>query len=292
MRRWQIILISPQTSGNIGAAARVAKNFGASGLRIIAPRCEVQGDEARRFSSGAAELLRRATIYDTLQEATKDLQLTIGLTGVSGKLHKLDCIEQIPTKLIEGKEKLRRCGLIFGREEKGMEGDEMEQCNFLWSLPTSAKFPSLNLAQAIGITLASVAEAERQLGMNDLGLGLAPSESTLNPLAGSTDPQDQPATTEEFTRLFARIEDLMIKVGWPNETKLRLSMGRLQNILSRASATKREINTLHGLYSQTKLAVDHPEKFEKYKEREFNKFWEQVEKNAPNHNEENPPEQL
>lgn len=263
MRRWQLVLIEPQEAGNVGAAARVAKNFGAGGLRVVSPRCEVNCPEARRFSSGAAELLRNAAVYTTLHEALADRELAIGLTGVSGRLHRLDCIGLVPSKLLEGKNHYQACALVFGREDRGMTGEEMERCSYLWSLPTNADFPSLNLAQAIGITLAAVAQAERELGVSELGIGLAPSEKTLNPLASSPALEDRPAAIEDIDRLSAHLRELMENTGWADEVQIKNSLAKFRNLFNRGNITKREVSLFHGIYRQALLAARDPRKFQR-----------------------------
>lgn len=247
MRRWIIVLVSPQESGNVGSAARVLKNFGAGGLRVVAPRCEVASHDARRFSSGAAEVLRRAQVYETLPEALADRELSIGLTGVGGRHHRMDCVGLLPTDLLRGREEVRAGALVFGPEDTGMMGHHMECMDFLWSLPTNADFPSLNLAQAIAVTLAAVAETERQLGMTELGRGIAPSAKTLNPLAGSPDPGDRPASNEEIHHLMGRFEALLLETGWGEGRRLTGSMGKIRNVFARAALTQREASLFHGI---------------------------------------------
>lgn len=261
MKRWTVILISPQEGGNIGAAARAIRNFGAGGLRIVAPRCEVHGGDARKFASGAADLVRAAPVFDTLEEALADQQLSIGLTGVSGRHHRLDCVELIPEQMLRGQESRERCALVFGREDRGMLGEEMELCDFLWSLPTNPEFSSLNLSQAVLLALSSVAEAERQLGMTELGRGLAPSSRTINPLAGSDDPMDQPAEQHEMAILIERLETLMVRTGWKGDRRVRNSIGRFRNLLTRGNATRRDVRMLLGVFRQALLAIEKPELF-------------------------------
>jgi tRNA/rRNA methyltransferase len=263
VKRWIVVLVSPKEPGNVGAAARVLRNFGAGGLRVVAPRCEVNSPEARRFSSGAADILRSAPVYTTLREALADRELSIGLTGVAGRHHQLDCIGLLPRPLLEGRNHLSRLALVFGREERGMESEELEECDFLWSLPTNPDFPSLNLAQAIGITLSAVAEVERQLGMTELGMGIAPSSRSVSPLAGGGEPDDAPATHEELVRLKEHVRTLMLRTGWEEGRRLVGSLGKINHVLRRAGATRREVNLFHGLCSQSIAALDHPERFRK-----------------------------
>lgn len=259
MRRWVIVLIAPKEPGNIGAAARVLKNFGAGGLRVVAPRCEVNGEDARRFSSGAAEILRSAPVFPTLAEAIADRELTIGLSGVCGKHHRVDCTGLVPQAVVERYPLTAKGALIFGREDAGMEGEEMDLCHFLWSLPTNPAFPSLNLAQAIGITLAGVAEAERILAGREYGQGIAPSPRALNPLAGRADEQDDLATSEQLHALLDHFRRLMARTGWVEEARVTLSLGRLRNLFARAGMTLRDANLLHGVCHQALVHLNRQE---------------------------------
>ena len=262
MRRWTIVLISPQESGNVGAAARVLKNFGAGALRINAPRCEVICAESRRFASGATELLRRACIYNTLAEALADQQLSIGLTGVGGRHHRMDCVGLVPSALVDTRDHLERCALVFGREELGMTSEDMESCDFLWSLPTNPAFPSLNLAQSIGVALAGVGEAERQRGLAELGHGVMPTARSLNPMAGIVnDAADHPATNHDMELLAKHLAELMHRVGWREHRRVAESLTTLRNLFARGNITRREVALLHGICKQTGLALDRPELF-------------------------------
>ncbi len=256
MKRWTIVLIEPKEGGNVGAAARVLKNFGLSELRVVSPRCEVNGDDARRFSSGAAELLRSAKSFESLREAVADQQLVIGLTGVSGRQHRLDCTQMIPTNLLEGKNDYTKCALVFGREDRGMYSEDMEACDFLWSLPTVKEFSSLNLAQAIGIAIACLTEAENQAYERHDRRGLAPSEKSLNPLAGSEHPEDVPANAASVERLCGRLEELLKATDSPGEVRMKSNIARVRNLLKRGNATEREVAFLQGLVKQCLYKIE------------------------------------
>lgn len=255
MRRWLVVLVSPKESGNVGAAARVLKNFGAGGLRVVEPRCEILCSDSRGFASGASEILRAAEVFPTLREALADRELSVGLTGVGGRHHRMDCVGLLPTALLEGREAMTRGALVFGREECGLFAEELESCDFLWSLPTQPDFPSLNLAQAIGISLAAVAEVERQQGLARLGRGLMPSDRALGPLAGARAEADQPATNAEYELLGERLSHLMRVTGWSDDRRVRDSVGRLRNVLTRGSATHREVNLLLGCFKHFAGAI-------------------------------------
>ncbi|MBI1289713.1 hypothetical protein GC173_00520 [bacterium] len=262
MRRWSVILVSPKEPGNVGGIARVMRNFGLSTLRIVEPRCEFAGSDARRFSAGAADVLRNATVFSTLREAIADMQLSVALTGASGRHHRLDCNRLVPEEMLRGKEEYKRCALVFGREERGMESEELEVCDFRWSLPTNPDFPSLNLAQAAGVALSGVAEAERLLGLSEVGLGIAPSGKSLGPLTGMANGvDDQPPANEEVRLLEDHFRRLMLRTGWDDGRRLVGSLAKIRNVLLRANATRREVNLFHGICRQAIAALDHPERF-------------------------------
>ena len=74
-----VVLVSPKTPGNIGAAARAMLNMGASDLRIVAPRCDYLDSQAVAMAAHAGDLLRSAQIFPTLREALADEDPRAGL---------------------------------------------------------------------------------------------------------------------------------------------------------------------------------------------------------------------
>ena len=65
-----LVLVRPKEDGNVGAVARVAKNFGAHQLIIVAPRAGL-GPEAHRRAMAGGALLKAAHIVPTFDEAKK-----------------------------------------------------------------------------------------------------------------------------------------------------------------------------------------------------------------------------
>ena len=64
-----IILHSPQLGENIGAAARVMRNFGLTDLRLVTPRDGWPNPAADTMSAGAFEAGVTVTVHETLQDA-------------------------------------------------------------------------------------------------------------------------------------------------------------------------------------------------------------------------------
>ena len=151
-----IILVHPITADNIGAAARAIKNMGFSGLRLVAPRRNWR-KRARLLACNAEDILDRAEIFMNLPSAVEDLSWAAGttcrLSERRGKFMGFDkFIDTARKKTAVGK-----VGIIFGREDKGLNNAELDCCDRLVSLPSDEAYPSMNLAQAVMVTVFSLA---------------------------------------------------------------------------------------------------------------------------------------
>ena len=60
-----IILVRPQMAENVGMVARAMMNCGLYELRIVLPRENHLSDKAISASSGAGEILQKATIFNS-----------------------------------------------------------------------------------------------------------------------------------------------------------------------------------------------------------------------------------
>ncbi|MEK7850879.1 MAG: TrmH family RNA methyltransferase, partial [Deltaproteobacteria bacterium] len=63
-----IILVRTKTPGNIGSIARCMMNMGLSRLILVKPT-EYKNSEALRMAAGAHEILEKAEVFQTLEEA-------------------------------------------------------------------------------------------------------------------------------------------------------------------------------------------------------------------------------
>src|SRR5690606_12714783 len=68
--------------GNIGAAARAMKTMGLDDLVLVAPR-DFPSEEATARASGAADLLERARVVESLPEALADCSFVVGTSARS-----------------------------------------------------------------------------------------------------------------------------------------------------------------------------------------------------------------
>jgi tRNA/rRNA methyltransferase len=125
----RVVLVQPEEAGNVGAAARVLKNFGLTHLVLVSPRL-ARPEETYKWAHGAEEVVEGADIVSNLGEAVGPCARAWATTRpLSGQ----------PS------------AWIFGPESRGLNSEEIALCSDRVSIPTSPDQPSLNLAQAVAV---------------------------------------------------------------------------------------------------------------------------------------------
>ena len=78
-----VVLVRTQGPINLGLVARACGNLGVAELRLVAPLCDPQDDEARKFANHERDrLLAAAPVFDSVGAATADRQLVVGTTAI------------------------------------------------------------------------------------------------------------------------------------------------------------------------------------------------------------------
>src|SRR3989344_1043349 len=120
-----VILIEPETSGNIGYVARVMKNFGFKELILINPKCDHLNLEAMSRATHAKNVLKSARISDF--SILKEFDYLIATTAIIGTDYNIPrspiSIEELARKISGIKGKI---GLMIGREGSGLNNKEIE----------------------------------------------------------------------------------------------------------------------------------------------------------------------
>ena len=145
-----VVLVGPTQSENVGSVARAMNNMGVDDLRLVDP-CDYQNLPARQMAANSQEILANATVFPSLAEAVRDRQLIIGTTARirdrNARISELRAIHE----LVPGEE--CEIALVFGRESSGLTNAALCLCNAWIHIPTFGKSSSLNLAQAVMVTL-------------------------------------------------------------------------------------------------------------------------------------------
>ncbi|MEA2462782.1 MAG: tRNA/rRNA methyltransferase [Acidobacteriota bacterium] len=164
----RIILVEPKEAGNVGAAARVMKNFGFDELWIVGHHPQLL-PVSSWWASGADDLLERVRFVPTLDEALTGTHLTVATTSMRGRTTP---VTFNPRTLAERYASLgpeQTLALVFGREDSGLTREELVLCQYTVTIPTNDVFPTMNLAQSICVfcyelsSIAPASTAERDL---------------------------------------------------------------------------------------------------------------------------------
>jgi TrmH family RNA methyltransferase len=245
MNNWKdnitFVLVEPAESGNIGASARAMKNMGFSGLSLVNPAPVT--DEARWMAHNALDVIRAATVHPTLADAVGEQSIVVGATRRKGRrrgiIHNVD---EGAKKIVE-LASANRVAILFGREDRGLYNEEIEECGFLISIPANAEHPSLNLSQAVLIMAYELSRAEYRLEEKGIGVSRLVSH-------------------EELTTLYSRISDTLklleyFPVG-DGDLEKKMMMN-LKHFIGRAGLAEWEMNMLHGICTriERKLRGEH-----------------------------------
>ncbi|MHA1769569.1 MAG: RNA methyltransferase [Candidatus Thorarchaeota archaeon] len=221
-----VVLVEPETPGNVGFAARVMANFGVSELRIAGRDLRTE-PEAKVFSVHAIDVLESARVFTDLESALEDLEATWAATARAGRNHSVTRavvpLEDLPNPLaLEGK-----VGLVFGRESNGLTNEEIGLCDLAFTIPTSDQYSSLNLSHAVAVVLY------------DLFSRYAPKREKEFTEARAATRDERERVCMHFDAI---IDHLNVK-----EHKKPIAKQVFRNLLGRAYMTGREVTTMTGV---------------------------------------------
>ncbi|HJJ34855.1 MULTISPECIES: RNA methyltransferase [Methanocorpusculum] len=237
-----IVLVEPLYEGNIGFAARVMKNFGFHNMVLVNPPKLTMECTAR--SSHAKDVLENAERI-TLEEVFARSDLCIATTG--GLSKSVSNPMRMPYySVAELREMIKgidgRIAILFGRENWGLNNEEIARCDIVCTIPTSDEYPILNISHAIGIVCYELAHLQR-------------GEYLL-------------ANKTEMDALYAHIERFLEGIRHPVE-KRETTVLLAKRVLGRTKLTVREASTLHGILRRTEWHLKHPGQAYDAEDREY-----------------------
>ncbi len=150
-----VVLVEPETPGNIGSVARVMKNFGMGRLVLVNPKCNPLDGEAYGRAMHASDVLKSAKVVKAFGSLRK-FDYVVGTTSALGTDYNVVRSPISPAQLsfqLRGKSGKAGIALVFGREGTGLTTKEIAACDVLVTIPSSKKYPALNLSHAVAIVL-------------------------------------------------------------------------------------------------------------------------------------------
>jgi tRNA/rRNA methyltransferase len=228
----RFVLVQTSHPGNVGAAARAIKVMGFGELVLVAPRFAdvLSHPEAIAFASGATDVLARARIVPTLQEALAGATFVCATAmtprdfGPPTRAPR-DCFAELAATD-------HRVAFVFGGERFGLANEAVYACHVCLSIPTHPGYGSLNLAQAVQILAYDWRQA--------LG-GFPVVERTRAPVQ---------ADAGAVQGLLAHWRETLVEIGFLDPQVPRKLMPRLHQLLNRARVTAEEVHILRGIARQ------------------------------------------
>jgi tRNA/rRNA methyltransferase len=177
LRNISVLLVRTRQPGNIGAAARAMQNMGLGRLKLVDP-VDLENAEVSRMAVGAFDLVEKASVFSTFDEAVAEENVIVGTTSVRGRRQrsKIYTVGNM-ARIIRDYAQAQRVCLVFGPERGGLTEAQLARCQYLASIPASLIFPTLNVAQSVlvlayeiyklvetkvGETVDLVSQAERE----------------------------------------------------------------------------------------------------------------------------------
>lgn len=163
MRAYEINIVLVRTiyDSNIGAAARSMTNMGADRLILIDPKCEITLKAHQSAASGQVPLENRITYSSWDEFHQKEGQgVRIAFTARDGKGRQVREFKDVLHYLKKEDPQFQKTSssmipiyLIFGPEDWGLSAEDLALVHFACCIPTWGDNSSLNLAQAVLLSL-------------------------------------------------------------------------------------------------------------------------------------------
>jgi len=226
-----IILLEPKKPGNVGAVARVMKNFNFSDLVLINPKCDIKSKEAVDRAVHAKNIIENAKIKNI--SYLKNFDYLVATTGKLGTDYNIPRSPITPAQLADKLSKIKKVkiGLLFGPESYGLSNKLILQCDFVVTIPSSLKYPTLNLSHSVGIILYELFQKSKERKQGE---------------------QIIPMAKKEKEHLLKIIYNKLDKMHFTTKEKKETQKLIWKRILGKAMLTKREAFALFGFFRKIK----------------------------------------
>lgn len=247
LSRVVLVLHRPQSAENLGAVARVMKNFGLRRLAVVEPpawggrpRSGGEGParddvlaRARVTARRAGDLLSRVELHRDLASALGPVRWACGTSS-----RAVDGRPALSPRQLAA-EAARRAGrgpvaVVFGEERRGLSDAELELCQAVCTIPTHADYDSMNLAQAAAVVCYELAAREATARR----AGAGPPKR-----AGRAAP-GEPASLATVEALWERLSALLAQAGYLNPQNPGHILREWRRLLARAEPSQREVELL------------------------------------------------
>jgi tRNA/rRNA methyltransferase len=238
----RVVLVRPQIAANIGATARILRNFALPDLVLVSPEADPLDQSARQLSTHGESILHSARIVNDLGEAVSDCVRVAGTSAkVTGRIREQS--QGMPREILPllARDQIHGpVALVFGSERDGLTTAEVARCHHLIHIPSDEGYAALNLAQSVAICVY---------------------EHRLASLAGSVAavPEEAPVPFELQERMYDALREGLERLGFLYDERADSLWHAIRQLIGRAGPTAIEARILLGLARQIRWYTDqHP----------------------------------
>ena len=227
LKNIRFVLCETAHPGNIGAAARALKTMGLGRLHLVAPG-RFPDPQAEWLASGATDVLRRARVHPSLDDALAGSALTVACTARPREIAvPMVTAREAAVRIVEAA-RSQPAALVFGNETYGLTAVEVGKCQLLVTIPANPAYSSLNVAAAVQLVAY-------ELRLAALGAAVRGGKARAR------------ATHGELERFYEHLERALVEHGFLNPAHPKKLMPRLRRLFNRAQLEREEVNILRGV---------------------------------------------
>ena len=236
LKNIRIVLIDTSHPGNIGAAARAMKNMGLDQLYLVAPQ-KYPHEQAVWRASNALDVLDKAVVCETLDEAIEGCQLVLGTSARDRSMPWPVMDPRQSAETVMSEPETHQVAILFGREDRGMTNEELQRCHFHLQIPANPDYSSLNLGTAVQVVCYEL----RMAMLNKAGLREA--------WDWDKEWDVEVASADEMRYFLEHLEETLVKLDVINPSRPRQLMSRMTRLFMRSRMDKMEVSILRGVLS-------------------------------------------
>jgi TrmH family RNA methyltransferase len=227
-----LVLVEPSLAGNLGAALRLAANFGVPRVELVRPGVALDDVEIGRWACGGEQRLELGC-HQELADALLPYSTSLASASGRGRLK-----QPLVTPREAAREVARRglagTALVLGNETRGLSRADLDRCDLVVRVPTEPEFPVLNLAQAAAILVAY------------LSMEVEPPPAAM----------PTPSSQALVDGLMAHLELSLARIGFLDPVHPARILRKLRRLLGRAGVTDNEVAILRGICRQIDWAAE------------------------------------
>ena len=237
LRHITIVLKQPKYAGNIGSAARCAKNMGIERV-IVAGEGEYDEAQMKQMATHcAADVVDGIRYFDTLDEALAGARYVVGTTARAGRSRLRQSVVD-PRRMAEALidvSKTNEVAIVFGPEDRGLTNDDLRYCDLVVTIPTADRMRSINLSHAVMIICYELLMAS----------GVRPTSFT-----------PRLAARGEMENMYRHLEEVLLKIEFINTQNPAHSMIGVRRFFSRVQLTAKDVKIVRGICRQVENCME------------------------------------